>query len=47
LPGFSGNGFTAAPGSLDFRSVNFGKITSTRDNPNDPRQIQFALKFYF
>jgi hypothetical protein len=25
----------------------FGKITSTRDSPNDPRQIQFALKFYF
>jgi hypothetical protein len=25
----------------------FGKITATRDNPNDPREIQFALKFYF
>ena len=26
---------------------NFGKLTGTRDNPYDPRQIQFALKFYF
>ena len=25
----------------------FGEITSTEDSPNDPRQIQFALKFYF
>jgi hypothetical protein len=25
----------------------FGQITATRDSPNDPRQIQFALKFYF
>jgi hypothetical protein len=25
----------------------FGRITATRDSPNDPRQIQFALKFYF
>ncbi len=47
LPGFSGNGFTAAAGSLDFNSNNFGKITGTRDTPNDPRQIQFALKLYF
>jgi len=47
LPGFAGNGFTAAPGSLNFSSGNFGKITFTRDNPNDPRQIQFALKFYW
>jgi hypothetical protein len=28
-------------------TVNFGKIGYTRDSPNDPRQIQFALKFYF
>jgi hypothetical protein len=27
--------------------TNFGKITSTRNNPNDARQIQFALKFYW
>ena len=26
---------------------NFSRITSTRDNPNDPREIQLALKFYF
>jgi len=25
----------------------FGRITSVRDGANDPRQIQFALKFYF
>jgi len=25
----------------------FGEITTTEDSPNDPRQIQFALKFYF
>jgi Carboxypeptidase regulatory-like domain/TonB dependent receptor-like, beta-barrel len=25
----------------------FGKITSTVNSPNDPRQIQMALKFYF
>lgn len=25
----------------------FGRITSLRDNANDPRQIQFALKFYW
>ncbi len=47
LPGFAGNGFTAAAGSLNFSSGNFGKITFTRDNPNDPRQIQFALKLYW
>jgi len=36
------------PGSFDFTDTkNFSKITSTRDNPNDPRQIQFALKFYW
>lgn len=25
----------------------FGQITSTRDNPNDPRELQFSLKYYF
>ncbi len=25
----------------------FGKITATRDTPNDPRIFQFALKFYW
>ncbi len=47
-PGFQGNSFQAAPGVLDFTNTkNFGKITSTRDNPNDARDIQFALKFYW
>lgn len=48
FPGFSGNGVTAAPGAKNFtNTANFGKITSTRDNPHDPRQIQFALKLYW
>ena len=47
-PGFSGNGATAAPGSLDYTSPStFGVITSTRDGQNDQREIQFALKFYY
>jgi hypothetical protein len=33
--------------NLDFSSPAFGAITATRDSPNDPRQIQFALKFYW
>jgi hypothetical protein len=48
IPGFSGNGVVAAPGSLDYSSPStFGKISSTRDGSNDQREIQFALKFYF
>ena len=48
VPGFSGNGVVAAPGSLDYTSPStFGKISSTRDLQNDQREIQFALKFYF
>lgn len=47
LPGFAGNGVTAAPGSTDYTSDSFGKITSTRDGQNDQREIQFALKFYW
>jgi hypothetical protein len=48
LPGFSGNGVTAAPGSLNFLNTsNFGKITSVRDGQNDQREIQFALKVYY
>jgi hypothetical protein len=36
------------PTSLNFLdTANFAKIVSTRDNPNDPRQLQFALKFYW
>ena len=42
-----GTGAGAIPGSLDFKSPNFGLIGSTRDAPNDPRQIQFALKLYY
>lgn len=38
----------ALPGSLNFlNTANFARITSTRDNPNDPRELQFALKFYW
>ncbi len=47
-PGLSGNGVTAAPGSLDYTSpTTFGTINSTRDGQNDQREIQFALKLYF
>lgn len=42
-----GSAVVSAPGALDFKSVNFGRITATRDTPNDPRQIQFGLKFYW
>jgi hypothetical protein len=35
------------PSDNTIGDTNFGTITSTRDAPNDPRQIQFALKFYF
>ena len=36
------------PSNLNFLDTeSFGKITSTRDNPNDPREIQFGLKFYW
>lgn len=46
-PGFGGNGVVSIPGSSDFTNKNFGKIGSTRFPFNDPRQIQFALKFSF
>jgi hypothetical protein len=46
-PGFGGNGVVAISGSTNFNSPNFGLIGSTRDNPNDPRQIQFAFKLYY
>ena len=42
-----GSAVVSAPGALDFKSVNFGRITATRDTPNDPRQIQFGLKLYW
>ena len=36
------------PGSTNFSDANsFGKIYSTRNNPNDAREIQVALKFYW
>lgn len=36
------------PAFTDFtNTATFGQITSLRDGANDPRQIQFALKFYF
>ncbi len=46
-PGFGGNGVNAVSGSTDFTNANFGEIGSTRDNPLDPRELQFALKLYF
>jgi hypothetical protein len=46
-PGFGGNGVVSIGGSTNFTSNTFGEIGSTRDNPNDPRQIQFALKLYY
>lgn len=48
LPGFSGPGVAAAPGSTDFTNTsNFGKITATRDGAYDQREIQVALKLYW
>jgi hypothetical protein len=46
-PGFGGNGVVAISDSTHFNSSTFGEIGSTRDAPNDPRQIQFALKLYY
>ncbi len=38
----------ANPGNTNFADkTNFGRIFSTRNNPNDARQIQLALKLYF
>ena len=40
--------FFAQPSNLNFlNTTNFGQISSTRDNPNDAREIQFAVKFSF
>jgi hypothetical protein len=37
-----------APGNLNFTSPStFARVTATRDNPNDPREVQLALKFYW
>ena len=49
-PGFSGGGagLPPPPGVLDFSNTrNFGRITAQRPGPNDQRQIQLALKYYF
>jgi hypothetical protein len=36
------------PGNLNFTTPNtFASISATRDNPNDPREIQLSLKYYF
>ena len=36
------------PGSLNFTTPSsFAKITTTRDSPNDPREIQLSGKYYF
>lgn len=38
----------ANPSSLNFsNTTSFGQITATRDSPNDPREVQFALKLYW
>jgi Carboxypeptidase regulatory-like domain/TonB dependent receptor len=37
----------AQPSNTNFASPAFGRITATVDDPNDPREIQFALKFYW
>jgi hypothetical protein len=46
-PNFGGNGVVAISNSGNFNSSTFGEIGSTRDAPYDPRQIQFALKFFY
>lgn len=38
----------ALPSLTNYKNtLTFGQISATSDSPNDPRQIQFALKFYF
>jgi hypothetical protein len=46
-PNFGGNGVVAIGGSGTYNSTTFGEIGSTRFNPYDPREIQFALKLYY
>jgi hypothetical protein len=46
-PGFGGNGVVSVGGSNNYTDPHFGAIGYTRDNPNDPRQIQFALKLFY
>jgi hypothetical protein len=36
------------PTGLNYlNTINFGQITATKDAPNDARELQFALKFYW
>jgi Carboxypeptidase regulatory-like domain/TonB dependent receptor len=46
-PNFGGNGVVGISNSGNYNSSTFGEIGATRDAPYDPRQIQFALKFYY
>lgn len=46
-PNFGGNGVVSISGSGTYNSATFGEIGSTRFDPLDPRQIQFALKLYY
>lgn len=46
-PNFGGNGVVSIAGSGTYNSTAFGEIGSTRFDPYDPRQIQFALKLYY
>jgi Carboxypeptidase regulatory-like domain/TonB dependent receptor len=46
-PNFGGNGVIAVSNSGNYLNSNFGEIGSTRDNPYDPREIQFALKLFY
>jgi hypothetical protein len=40
--------YFAQPSNLNFlNTVNFGQISSTRDAPNDAREIQFGIRFNF
>ncbi len=46
-PGFGGNGVVSVGGSTDYTNSAFGAIGSTRGDPFNPRQIQFALKLNY
>jgi hypothetical protein len=46
-PNFGGNGVVAIGGSGNWTDPHFGEVGSTRFNPYDPREIQFALKLYY
>jgi hypothetical protein len=46
-PNFGGNGVVGISNSGNYNSSTFGEIGATRDAPYDPRQIQFAVKFYY